>query len=36
LKGVANELGEQMTDEELKEMIFEANKVDRDGAVDIG
>lgn len=34
LKGVANELGETMTDEELKEMIFEANKTDREGAVD--
>ena len=34
LRGVAHELGEQMTDEELKEMIYEANKTDKDGAVD--
>ena len=36
LKNVATELGESMTDDELKEMIFEANKTDRDGAVDVG
>ena len=28
-------LGEQMTDDELKEMIFEANKTDRNGTVGI-
>jgi len=35
LKQVAEDLGENMTDDELKEMIFEANQVDREGAVDI-
>ena len=34
LKAVAQELGESMTDDELREMIFEANKTDRDGVVD--
>ena len=35
LKEVADELGENMTDDELKEMIFEANKADREGTVGI-
>lgn len=34
LKRIARELGENMSDDELKEMIFEANKVDREGPVD--
>ena len=34
LKRVAKELGENMSDDELKEMMFEANKTDRDGVVD--
>ena len=34
LKRIARELGETMSDDELKEMIFEANKTDRDGTVD--
>ena len=34
LKRIAKELGENMSDDELKEMIFEANKTDREGAVD--
>ena len=33
LKHVAQELGEDMTDEELKEMIAGANKGDREGSV---
>ena len=33
LQAVAQELGEDMTDEELKEMIAGANKGDRDGSV---
>ena len=33
LKKVAIELGEDMTDEELREMIAGANKGDRDGSV---
>ena len=33
LKMVAQELGEDMTDEELKEMIAGANKGDREGTV---
>ena len=33
LKTVALELGEDMTDEELKEMIAGANKGDKDGTV---
>ena len=33
LKAVAMELGEDMTDEELKEMIAGANKGDKDGHV---
>ena len=36
LRMVANMLGETMTDDELREMIFEANKKDRNGTVDIG
>ena len=35
LKEVAEELGENMTDDELKEMIYEANKADREGTVNI-
>ena len=35
LKNVADMLGENMTDDELKEMIFEANKTDRNGTVSI-
>ena len=35
LRGIAEMLGENMTDDELKEMIFEANKKDRNGSVDI-
>ena len=34
LKRIARELGETMSDDELKEMMFEANKVDREGTVD--
>ena len=34
LKRIARELGETMSEDELKEMMFEANKVDREGAVD--
>ena len=33
LKAVAAELGETMSDDELKEMIFEANHKKRDGEV---
>ena len=33
LKRVAEDLGEDMTDEELKEMIAGANKGDKDGFV---
>ena len=36
LKAVATELGEDMTDEELKEMIAGANKGDREGTVNQG
>ena len=35
LQFIAKELGENMTDDELKEMIFEANKKNRDGSVSI-
>ena len=35
LRNVADMLGETMTDDELKEMIFEANKTDRNGTVSI-
>ena len=35
LQYIAKELGENMTDDELKEMIFEANKKNRDGSVSI-
>lgn len=35
LRNVADMLGENMTDDELKEMIFEANKTDRNGSVDV-
>jgi centrin-1 len=34
LKRIAKELGETMSDDELKEMLFEANKTDREGSVD--
>ena len=33
LKRVAQDLGEDMTDEELREMIAGANKGDKDGSV---
>ena len=33
LKAIAIELGETMSDDELKEMIFEANHKNRDGEV---
>ena len=33
LKRIAKELGENMSDDELKEMMYEANKVDREGVV---
>ena len=33
LKAIAKELGENMSDDELKEMMFEANKMDREGIV---
>ena len=33
LKRIAKELGENMSEDELKEMMFEANKVDRDATV---
>ena len=35
LQYIAKELGEQMTDDELREMIFEANKKNRDGVVNV-
>lgn len=35
LRNVAEMLGENMTDDELKEMVFEANKTDRNGTVSI-
>jgi len=35
LRVVATMLGENMTDDELREMIFEANIKDRNGTVDI-
>lgn len=34
LKRIARDLGETMSDDELREMVFEANKTDRDGNVD--
>ena len=34
LKRIAKELGETMSDDELKEMMYEANKTDREGTVD--
>jgi Ca2+-binding EF-hand superfamily protein len=34
LKRIARELGETMSDDELREMVFEANKTDRDGTVE--
>lgn len=34
LKRIAKELGETMSDDELKEMMYEANKVDREGNVE--
>ena len=30
---IARELGENMSDDELKEMMFEANRIDREGTV---
>ena len=33
LSRVARELGENMSEDELKEMMYEANKVDREGVV---
>ena len=33
LKAIAKELGENMSDDELKEMMFEANRVDKEGIV---
>ena len=33
LQKIARELGENMSDDELKEMMFEANKMDREGIV---
>jgi len=33
LRRIAKELGETMSDEQLKEMMYEANKTDRDGVV---
>ena len=33
LKRVARELGENMSEDELKEMMYEANKMDREGVV---
>ena len=33
LKRMAKELGENMSEDELKEMMFEANRFDRDGIV---
>jgi len=30
---IARELGETMSDDELKEMMFEANRLDREGVV---
>ena len=30
---MAKELGENMSEDELKEMMYEANKADRDGVV---
>ena len=33
LKELARELGENMSEDELKEMMFEANKSDREGVV---
>ena len=35
LQYIAKELGEKMTDDELREMIYEANKKNRDGTVNI-
>ena len=33
LRRIAKELGENMSDDELKEMMYEANKMDREGIV---
>ena len=33
LRRIAKDLGENMSEDELKEMMFEANKMDRDGIV---
>ena len=35
LQYIAKELGESMTDDELREMIFEANRKNRDGVVNM-
>ena len=35
LAAIAHELGEKMTEDELREMIFEANQQDRNGTVGI-
>ena len=35
LQYIAKELGEKMTDDELREMIYEANKKNKDGTVNI-
>ena len=32
---IAKELGENLTEDELREMIFEANKKNRDGVVNM-
>ena len=34
LRRIARELGETMSEDELKEMMYEANKMDREGTVD--
>jgi Ca2+-binding EF-hand superfamily protein len=35
LRNISSELNETMTDDELREMIFEANKSNREGSVTI-
>ena len=34
MRRIARELGETMSDDELKEMMFEANKTDREAPVE--